>query len=78
MKKYINHSDGAIHSSIIRYINNPCQALTYKIGEKTILYLKDRYLRNGGNIKDFHKIIMGIGPCPIGFLLDYFLENEKA
>ena len=74
MKEHLHSSDEAIHRALLRYIDNPGQALTYKIGEKTILYLKEYYLEKGGNIKDFHEIIMRIGPCPIDNLLDYFIE----
>ena len=76
MKEHLHSSDEAIHRALLRYIDNPGQALTYKIGEKTILFLKDLYLKKGGNIKDFHEKFMRIGPCPIDFLLDYFIENE--
>jgi len=74
MKEHLHSSDEAIHRALLRYIDNPGQALTYKIGEKTILYLRDNYLEKGGDIKDFHEIIMRIGPCPIDSLLDYFIE----
>ena len=74
MKGHLHSSDEAIHRALLRYIDNPGQALTYKIGEKTILYLRDNYLEKGGDIKDFHEIIMRIGPCPIDSLLDYFIE----
>jgi prolyl oligopeptidase len=74
MKENLHSSDEAIHRALLRYIDNPGQALTYKIGEKTILFLKEMYLEKGGNIKDFHEIIMRIGPCPVDSLLDYFIE----
>lgn len=74
MKEHLHSSDEAIHRSLLRYIDNPGQALTYKIGEKTILYLKNIHLEKGGNIKDFHENIMRIGPCPIDDLLNYFIE----
>ena len=77
MKKNIpSINNERIHNELLRYINIPSQALTYKIGEKTFIYLKNKYIQNGGNIKDFHKIIMDIGPCPLDFLVDYFLENN--
>lgn len=76
MKKYLDYSDKDIHRSLLRYISNPGQALTYKIGERTILYLREKYLKKGGNIKDFHEIIMKLGPCPLDFLVEgfYFVE----
>lgn len=70
MKEYLDYSDTTIHQALLRYIDIPCQALTYKIGERTILYLRDKYLTDGGTIKDFHKIIMDLGPCPLDFLVD--------
>lgn len=70
MKKYLDNSDKEIHRSLLRYISNPGQALTYKIGERTILYLREKYMREGGNIKDFHEIIMKLGPCPLDDLID--------
>ena len=73
MKEHLQSSDEAIHRALLRYIDNPGQALTYKIGEKTIVYLRDKYLEEGGDIKDFHEIIMRIGPCPIDSLLDHFI-----
>lgn len=74
MKEHLHSSDEAIHRALLRYIDNPGQALTYKIGERTILYLKEKYVKSGGDIKDFHEIIMRLGPCPITNLLDYFIE----
>ena len=35
-----------------------------------------KYIKKGGNLKDFHEKIMRIGPCPIDALLDYFIEYE--
>ena len=74
MKDNLHNSDESIHRALLRYIDQPGQALTYKIGERTILYLKDRYLKDGGNIKDFHETILRIGPCPVNNLLNYFIE----
>ena len=76
MKDELKSSDEAIHRALLRYIDSPGQALTYKIGQKTILYLRDEYLNVGGDIKDFHEKIMRIGPCPLDALLNYFIEYE--
>tara|TARA_Y100000996_G_C22554961_1_gene655194 strand:+ start:1458 stop:3062 length:1605 start_codon:yes stop_codon:yes gene_type:complete len=76
MKDELKSSNEAIHRALLRYIDSPGQALTYKIGQKTILYLRDEYLNVGGDIKDFHEKIMRIGPCPLDALLNYFIEYE--
>ena len=44
---------------------NPGQALAYKIGELSILELKDNFK---GDIKEFHENILKHGPIPL-FLL---------
>ena len=62
-----------IHNELLRYIELPGQALTYKVGEKTIKYLRDVYLKEGYSIKDFHELIMGIGPCPLDILVNELL-----
>ncbi len=60
-KKYIPDKDTDIKNEIERYICNPCQALTYYIGKIHIIKLRDKYLSNGGNIKDFHDKLLKEG-----------------
>jgi len=74
MKKYLDNSDKDINRSLLRYISNPAQALTYKIGERTILYLREKYMKKGGNIKDFHEIIMRLGSCPLDYLVEGVID----
>lgn len=76
MKSNLQLSDTIIHKELLRYNNLPGQALSYKIGEKTFLYLRNKYLKNGGFIKNFHQIIMKIGPCPLDTLIDVFIKNK--
>ena len=66
----IKHTDKQIENEIIRYMDNPSQAVTYKLGEKAFLYVRDRLLKKGYSIKDVHQIMLEIGPCPIEFLVD--------
>ena len=76
MKKHMKYqSDSFIHDQILRYSANPCQALTYKIGEQVILYLKKEFMKRNSDIKAFHKIILDIGPCPLELLIKQFREN---
>ena len=73
MKENLMYPDKYIHNELLRYIELPGQALTYKVGEKTIKYLRDVYLKEGYSIKDFHELIMGIGPCPLDILVNELL-----
>ena len=72
-KKYLYIDDDFIKEEIIRYISNPGQAVSYKIGELLIQKYKKLYLKKNNNIKDFHKLILDIGPCP----LDIFIKEMK-
>jgi len=45
-------------NEIFRYICNPGQSVTYLIGKLHILKLRDFFLNNGGNIKDFHQKLL--------------------
>ena len=68
--KYNNKYLPKSSSEYKRYIDDPGQALCYKMGELTINFLRDKYLeRNPNGIKDFHEIIMDVGPLPLTFLI---------
>ena len=56
-------------NEIRRYINYPGQAVTYKLGERYILSLRDAFLAgNKGTLKDFHSFLLDKGPIPFVFL----------
>ena len=76
MRENLSYSDDQINRELLRYIDLPGQALTYKVGLKTLLYLKEKTLKKKYSIKDFHKLILEVGPCPLDILVEYFLENE--
>tara|TARA_Y100001980_G_C14550198_1_gene332565 strand:+ start:355 stop:1941 length:1587 start_codon:yes stop_codon:yes gene_type:complete len=71
--KYLYVTDDFVKEEIIRYISNPGQAVSYKIGELLIQKYKKLYLKKNNNIKDFHKLVLDIGPCP----LDIFIKEMK-
>lgn len=53
-----------------RLVNEPGRDVCYKVGEKTISFLKDKYLeKNPKGIKEFHEKILNIGPIPLENLL---------
>ena len=70
----IKISDSEADSEIYRYISIPGQALSYKIGELSILTCRDKFLKKNNNIIDFHKKIMGLGPVPLCLLNEAMLN----
>ena len=69
MKRYSFDTDRRIKDQLDRYIAIPTQALSYKIGEKIILGLKEHF---NGNIKEFHERILKYGPIPLEILFGTF------
>ena len=77
MKKYLLYDDKLITSEIIRYICIPSQALSYKVGELTILFLRDKYLEKyPDDLKGFHKLFFDIGPCSLDLLVKEFIKRN--
>jgi uncharacterized protein (DUF885 family) len=61
------------NSEVNRYIANPGQALSYKIGELTIKQLStkaSRQLKNRYDVKEFHSKILESGEIPLIVLQD--------
>lgn len=76
-KKHGFESDEKIHIQLIRYISLPSQALSYKMGEKTIIECLQLYRKNGGdNIKEFHNLIIEDGAIPLFILKEKFTEKK--
>ena len=75
MNKYLPMSDDFIKNEICRYIDDPGQALTYKIGEQFIQDLRKIYFKKHKNdYSGFHKIILSIGPRPLDILKEKFMS----
>lgn len=73
--KYLEFDSSFIKEEIIRCISTPGQLLSYKIGQLLISEYKDKFLKKNSNIKDFHKLILDIGPCPLDILMDELKKN---
>ena len=65
-KKYSIFPDSEINAEIYRYIALPGQALSYKIGELTILKLRKKFK----DIKKFHTLVLENGSLPLKVLID--------
>ncbi|MBF8292182.1 MAG: hypothetical protein HW392_1009, partial [Steroidobacteraceae bacterium] len=67
-----------------RYIDNPGQALSYKIGMLKILALRERAKSELGDrfdIRDFHDVVLKNGAIPLSILeelVDDYIAEKKA
>lgn len=69
MSRHIPLSIEELKIELERYICDPGQAVSYKIGEHFFLTERDEYIKNNlGSIKDFHKEILDCGPMPLDVL----------
>ena len=68
-EKYTTFSKTEIDAEFYRYVSMPGQALAYKIGELTILQLREKYK---GNIKKFHRLVLEDGSIPLDLLISKF------
>jgi len=58
-------------SEVERYVVNPGQACSYKIGQLEIFRLRDNARSALGaafSIKDFHNVVLGVGTVPLSVL----------
>lgn len=68
-------------SEVTRYLGWPGQAISYKVGERLILDLRDRLRRRMGDafdIKDFHNRVLGSGPVGLDLLRQIVLEEDGS
>lgn len=77
-KKYGFETDDKIDIQLIRYICIPGQALSYKMGEKTIIECLQLYRKKGGNnIKEFHDMVLEDGAIPLFLLKEKFDKMKR-
>jgi len=72
-----------VQSEVDRYIVWPSQALAYKIGQRTILELRDRAKKALGDkfdLRAFHDQVLDAGALPLGVLsdrIDAWIASKK-
>jgi uncharacterized protein (DUF885 family) len=55
-------------SEVTRYLGWPAQAISYKVGERAILSLREEHLASGGTLKDFHARVLACGSLGLDLL----------
>ena len=77
-------SERDIVKEVERYINNPGQATSYKIGQLRIVELRERAKRELGDrfdIRDFHAAVLENGPLPLDILeqqVEAYIAAKKS
>lgn len=62
-------------SEVTRYLGWPGQAISYKVGERVILGLRDEFMnRPGATLKEFHARVVGSGTVGLDHLRELVLE----
>ena len=75
MKTYLPFTDQMIRDEILRYIDDPGQALCYTIGALTFFDLREKFLKKNNNIQLFHELVLDIGPCHLDLLIEEFHKH---
>jgi uncharacterized protein (DUF885 family) len=77
-------SERDIVKEVERYINNPGQATSYKIGQLKIFELRERAQRELGDrfdIREFHEVVLGNGALPLDVLesqVEAYIASRKS
>lgn len=84
MTRHLALSRSEIETEVFRYICIPAQAVCYKIGERRLHALKQKYLKAFGHstqsVKDFHKYVLEDGIIPLSILerkINNLIEKRK-
>ena len=76
MKKHLYMTESEIKTELIRYICNPGQAVSYKMGERVFFELRDLYKDH--NIKDFHQDVLSQGILPLDLLKKNLYKKHRV
>jgi uncharacterized protein (DUF885 family) len=77
-------SERDIVKEVERYINNPGQATSYKVGQLKIIELRERARKALGtrfDIRDFHEVVLANGALPLDILdeqVNAYIASKRA
>lgn len=76
LRAYAYLSEPYAVSEVTRFLGWPGQAISYKVGERVILELRDEYMRRpGATLKDFHFKVVGSGAVGLDHLRELVLAD---
>ena len=73
--KYLSDDIHIIDRELLRYVADPGQALSYKMGQLSFLKMQKKYLDDGFLLKQFHQKCFEKGELPL-YLFEEILEKE--
>jgi uncharacterized protein (DUF885 family) len=73
--KYLTDDIHIIDRELLRYVADPGQALSYKMGQLSFLKMQKKYLDDGFLLKQFHQKCFEKGELPL-YLFEEVLEKE--
>ncbi|MEZ4407010.1 MAG: DUF885 domain-containing protein [Polyangiales bacterium] len=62
-------------SEVTRYLGWPAQAISYKVGQRAMLALRDDFVAEGGALKDFHQRVLETGNVSLELLRELVLDG---
>jgi uncharacterized protein (DUF885 family) len=66
-------------AEITRYLGWPAQAISYKIGRRTILSLREEFREKfGDDLREVHRRVLGCGNVDLGLLRSLVLDPDHA
>ncbi len=76
LTEYATQPPSYAESEMTRYLGWPGQAISYKVGERTILELRDEVRRSGSfDLKGFHTSVLSAGSIGLDHLRDWVKEE---
>lgn len=63
--EHVGLEESGALSEVWRYTQTPTQPMTYMIGKREILKLREEFMKRGGRLKDFHDSLLRNGSLPL-------------